>query len=38
MYEKTNYLCFLVQRYPEILNEENPFNESLCFFSQIYKV
>lgn len=35
MYEKTNDLCFLVQRYVEMLNGEKPFNESRCFFSQI---
>ena len=36
MYEKTNFLCFLMQRYAISLSRQNPFNESPCIFSETY--
>jgi len=35
MYEKTIFICLMMQRYVENLKGENPFNESAYNFSKV---
>ena len=33
--KKLTFLCLTMQRYDEMLSQENPFNESPRFFSKV---